>query len=148
MATTMVDKLGEVRFKPGTKDRIAMYANAYGTILFWDDMAAVAEMNESAPEIYKDKGQDWTHQSNGMHQYHLWCALEALGLGVNVQHYNPLIDEDVKVMWSVPQEWKLRAQMVFGTPQEGALPGEKVQIVAMEKRQGVFGAARGCNGER
>jgi predicted oxidoreductase (fatty acid repression mutant protein) len=95
-------KLGEERFnapsagRPSFRDKVASYMDAYGTILFWDDMAGVKGLKETSPDVYKDKIEEWAHQSNGMHQYYLWTALEALGLGANLQHYNPLIDDEVK----------------------------------------------------
>ena len=53
----------------------------------------------------------------------IWTVLEAEGLGVNLQHYNPLIDERVKAEWELPESWKLIAQMPFGKPSVAA--GEK-----------------------
>ena len=50
----------------------------------------------------------------GMLQYTVWIAIEASGLEL-LQHYNPLIDEEVKKR-GICQEWKLLAQMPFGTP--------------------------------
>ncbi len=44
----------------------------------------------------------------------LWTALEAEGLGANLQHYNPLIDAKVAEAWDIPANWKLNAQLVFG----------------------------------
>ena len=61
-----------------------------------------------------------------MHQYALWCALEAEGLGVNLQHYNPLIDTRLETMYDVPPTWSLKSQMVFGKPT--GQPGEKVGL--------------------
>jgi predicted oxidoreductase (fatty acid repression mutant protein) len=46
----------------------------------------------------------------------VWLAFEAAGLGANLQHYNPLIDKDVARQWDIPKNWKLRGQLVFGTP--------------------------------
>ncbi|OKL62348.1 hypothetical protein UA08_02592 [Talaromyces atroroseus] len=139
-ADAMLAKIGEERWNGGTKDRIANFANAYGTILFWDDQSCAAAMKEHAPDIYKDNTEEWVHQSNGMHQYYLWTALEALGLGANLQHYNPLIDAEVQKTWSVPSDWKLKAQMVFGVPREGSAPGEKAQKLPLEQKLQVFGA--------
>jgi len=139
-ADALLAKIGEERWNAGTKDRIANFAIAYGTIMFWDDQSCAAAMKEHAPDIYKDKTDDWVQQSNGMNQYYLWTALEALGLGVNLQHYNPLIDAEVKKTWSVPSDWKLKAQMVFGVPKEGSEPGEKPQKLPLEQRLQVFGA--------
>lgn len=55
-----------------------------------------------------------------MHQYTLWTALEAEGLGANLQHYNPLPDQKAADTWNIPLEWSLKAQLVFGAPAEGA----------------------------
>jgi len=49
-----------------------------------------------------------------MHQYVLWTALEQEGFGANLQHYNPVIDQKAQAHWNIPQEWSLKAQLVFG----------------------------------
>ena len=51
-----------------------------------------------------------------MLQYIIWTMLEAEGYGASLQHYNPLIDEKVKVVWDIPENWLLLAQMPFGKP--------------------------------
>jgi hypothetical protein len=66
----------------------------------------------------------------------VWTGLEALGFGANLQHYNPLIDAGVAKQWNLPSEWRLVAQMVFGSPEAG--PGEKVQK-PVEDRVKIFG---------
>jgi len=71
-----------------------------------------------------------------MHQYALWVALEAEGCGANLQHYNPIVDQKIQDHWKVPQEWKLRAQLVFGG--RGGEPGEK-QFKPLEERLFVHG---------
>lgn len=58
-----------------------------------------------------------------MHQYAIWTALEAEGLGANLQHYNPLIDQKVQSIWEIPDTWELKAELVIGG-REGQ-PGEK-----------------------
>ncbi|KAH8689418.1 Nitroreductase-like protein [Talaromyces proteolyticus] len=131
--------LGSERYKSsGSADKINAYSKGYGTILFWDDIEVLEQMKKGAADHYKDKAEEWVHQSNGMHQYYLWVALEEHGLGVNVQHYNPLIDEGVRKEWGISGSWKLRAQMVFGLPEKGTLVGEKEQKVAIEERLKVF----------
>lgn len=66
----------------------------------------------------------------------VWTGLEALGFGANLQHYNPLIDAPVAEAWNVPKEWKLSAQLVFGSP-EGA-PGPKEQK-PVDERVKIYG---------
>jgi predicted oxidoreductase (fatty acid repression mutant protein) len=126
---------------PSPKQKMANYEHAYGTILIWDDLEAIAKFKDEAPGIYKDKCEEWATQSNGMHQYHLWSALEAFGLGANLQHYNPLIDERVQKTRNLPKGWALRAQMVFGTPLAGATLPDKVQKLPIGERFNAFGAA-------
>ncbi len=54
-----------------------------------------------------------------MHQFVLWTALEAEGLGCNIQHYNPVIDGKLQTAYDVPSTWSLQAQLVFGKPTGG-----------------------------
>ena len=50
-----------------------------------------------------------------MLQLAVWTALAEAGVGASLQHYNPLIDEQVKKEFNLPASWKLVAQMPFGT---------------------------------
>ena len=71
----------------------------------------------------------------------VWTALEAEGLGVNLQHYNPLIDVRLETEFKVPPTWNLKAQMVFGTPTDGpAVPDDKKSFDPVEERMKVYGA--------
>ncbi len=70
-----------------------------------------------------DKFPQWSEHTSAMHQYMLWTAFESEGLGCNLQHYNPLPDERAAAEWKIPLEWSLKAQLVFGEPQEGAREG-------------------------
>jgi predicted oxidoreductase (fatty acid repression mutant protein) len=54
-----------------------------------------------------------------MLQYALWLALDAEGLGCNLQHYDPLIDTHVGEEFGAGVEWSLKAQLVFGKPEGG-----------------------------
>jgi uncharacterized protein len=88
--------------------------------------------------LYADKFPTWATQSDGMHQYVIWTALEAEGLGANLQHYNPLIDQKVAQEWGVSEDWDLSAQLVFGEP--GGKPGEKAFQKVEGERFFVHGA--------
>lgn len=87
--------------------------------------------------IYAERFPGWATQSDGMAQLVAWTALEAEGLGANLQHYNPLIDNKVTAEWDVPKSWELTAQLVFGTP--AAPAGEKTFLDTKERFK-VFGA--------
>lgn len=88
--------------------------------------------------LYADRFPIWAIQSDGMHQYAIWTALEAEGLGANLQHYNPLIDQKVQQEWGVSTDWELSAQMVIGAP--AAEPGEKSFMKVEGERLLVKGA--------
>ena len=122
------DKFGE------TEDKINSFRNGYGTVLFFED-AAVTQSLQSQFPLYADNFPVWSQQSSGMHQYVIWTALEIEGYGASLQHYNQLIEEEVKKEWNVPSNWKLIAQMPFGKPT--ARPDEK-QFLPLEDRIKVF----------
>lgn len=105
-----------------TEAKIESFKNGYGTVLFFEDMSIVESLQKQFP-LYKDNFPIWSQQASGMNQYVLWVALELEGLGVSLQHYNPLIDDKVKEKWKIPGSWKLIAQMPFGNPVTKA--GEK-----------------------
>jgi predicted oxidoreductase (fatty acid repression mutant protein) len=75
-----------------------------------------------------------------MHQLALWTALEQEGFGANLQHYNPLPNQKASEVWNIPQEWDLKAQLVFGGEVEGArkdLPTKSEEPI--EKRLFIHG---------
>lgn len=72
-----------------------------------------------------------------MLQFAVWVALEAEGLGANIQHYNPIIDAKVADEWKIPSSWKLAAQLVFGGRTGPA--GDK-EFKPVEDKFKVFGA--------
>jgi predicted oxidoreductase (fatty acid repression mutant protein) len=106
-----------------TEEKIdGSFACGHGTILFFEDHAIVTKLEEQFP-TYKHNFATWSQQTSAMHQFAIWTMLEDLGLGASLQHYNPLIDEEVRRTWHLPETWTLVAQMPFGTPT--AEPGEK-----------------------
>lgn len=117
-----------------TEDKINSFRNGYGTILYFEDKSIIESLQKQFP-TYKDNFPIWSEQANGMHQYVIWTALEIEGYGVSLQHYTELIEADVKKEWSIPDNWKLIAQMPFGKPTVQA--GEK-QYQPIEERIKVF----------
>lgn len=106
----------------GTEDKINSFKAGHGTILYFDDTSVTNGLKEQFP-LYKDKFETWADQANGMLQFAIWTQLEEEGLGVNLQHYNPLIDEKVKEEFNIPKEWRLISEMPFGKIVNG--PDEK-----------------------
>ncbi|MEG2070379.1 MAG: nitroreductase family protein [Bacteroidales bacterium] len=87
----------------------------YGTVLYFEDQKVITDLQKKYPS-YADNFLIWSEHTSAMHQYVVWMLLEDTGLGASLQHYNPLIDEEVQQAWNLPQNWKLRAQMPFGKP--------------------------------
>lgn len=106
------------------------FACGYGTVLYFEDMSIVRGLQESFP-AYKDNFPVWAEQTDAMHQLVIWTMLEDAGMGASLQHYNPLIDDEVRKTWNLPDDWKLIAQMPFGIPV--AQPGPK-EVISLDKR--------------
>lgn len=106
-------------------------------ILFFDDIPSIQAMQNAFPP-YADKFPGWATDSNGAHQISTWAALEAEGLGANLQHYDPLVNAKIQSAWNLPTEWSLKAELVIGTP--AAPAGEKTYKQIAGERLLVFGA--------
>jgi uncharacterized protein len=126
---TLRKVVGEGDFE-GTQQKMDSFKAGYGTVLFFEDETVVKGLQDQFA-LYADNFPVWSNQASGMHQLVVWTALEAEGLGASLQHYNPLIDEEVKNEWNIPQNYKLIAQMPFGNPT--AQPGEK-EFLPLEDR--------------
>lgn len=117
-----------------TDEKVNSFKNGFGTVLYFEDQAVVEGLQEQFA-LYKDNFPVWSLQSSGMLQFTIWNLLAEVGLGASLQHYNPLIDEQVKVEWNLPLQWKLLAQMPFGSIVTPA--GEK-EFMPLDKRVKVF----------
>lgn len=117
-----------------TENRINSFKNGYGTILFFEDISVIESLQSQFP-LYKDNFPIWSQQANGMHQFVIWTGLEIEGFGVSLQHYNEVIEADVKKEWTIPSNWKMIAQMPFGKATKE--PDEK-QFNPLEDRIKVF----------
>lgn len=107
---------------PRTQAKLKGFRDGFGTVMFFTDTDIVTELqNQFIP--YADNFPGWAEQSNGIANANTWVALEDQGLGANLQHYNPIIDEAVAKEWNIPANWKLRSQLVFGSKEGEA--GEK-----------------------
>ncbi len=91
----------------------------FGTVLFFTDTDVVKMYEEQIP-LYAENFYDWSEQGHGMAEYATWLALTEAGLGASLQHYNPLIDEAVAAAFDIPDNWRLRAQMPFGSIEAAA----------------------------
>ncbi|WP_436631524.1 nitroreductase family protein [Latilactobacillus sakei] len=115
---------------PNTQAKLASFAGGVGTILFFEDQDIIKGFQENVP-LYAENFPVWAEQSNGMAQYATWMALAEQNIGANLQHYNPVIDEAVAAKWNIPSNWKLRAQMPFGSIEN---PADAKEYATVEDR--------------
>lgn len=97
-----------------TRTKMDSFAGGIGTILFFEDISVIQRLQEQFP-AYAENFPIWSEHSTAMAQFATWTALHASGLGASLQHYNPIVDEQVHTEWNVPSDWKLSAQLVFGS---------------------------------
>ncbi|MPM20793.1 hypothetical protein SDC9_67229 [bioreactor metagenome] len=117
------------KFAP-TEEKINGFGSGYGTVLFFEDSRPVKNLQEQFPS-YAAHFPVWSDHSSGMLQYIVWAGLESEGFGASLQHYAPVVEDDVRKKWDIPAEWRLIAQMPFGVPVAG--PGEK-EFLTLEDR--------------
>lgn len=110
-----------------TREKIDGFKAAHGTVLYFYDQSVVKGMQEQFAR-YADNFPIWAQQANGMLQISIWSGLRELGVGANIQHYNPVIDDAVKKLFNVPGDWVLVAQMPFGGIVAEPDPKEKEDI--------------------
>lgn len=109
-----------------TAKKLEGFRAAYGTVLFFEDQDTVEKYQADFP-LYADNFPVWSEQVSGSATLAVWIKLTELGLGANLQHYNPVIDETVKKTWNLPDSWKLRGEMLFGN-MEDAVTGEQEKL--------------------
>ncbi len=120
--------------KSSAEQKINSFAAAYGTILYFEDTNILAQLQKDFP-LYQKNMHDWTFEANGMLQYMVWQALAENEIGASLQHYNELIEEDVKKMLDLPDSWKILSQMPFGSIEK--TPAEKT-FLPLENRFKIF----------
>ena len=112
------------------------FRSGFGTILIYEDEATLDKLRIDTPD-YAENVNRWSEQSSGMLQFALWTALEDMGFGASLQHYNPLIDKAVSERWLIDNSWRLIAQMPFGLPKDN--PSPHIQKSPIHQRRLVFG---------
>jgi len=105
-----------------TDAKINSFATGYGTVLFFEDQDVVKSLQEQFA-LYADHFPAWSEHSSAIAQFAVWTALAEQHIGASLQHYHPVIDEEVAETFDIPKNWRLRAQLVFGSIEAPA--GEK-----------------------
>ena len=108
-----------------TSKKLDSFAAGYATVLFYEDQEVVKSLQEQFV-LYADNFPVWSEHSSAIAQYAVWTALAEQNIGASLQHYNPVIDAEVAATYSIPDHWKLRAQLVIGSIEAPA--GEKTYM--------------------
>lgn len=119
MTETALKPLTPAEAFAGTKQKLASFKAGLGTALFFNNTDTTKALQEQFA-LYADNFPDWAEQASGIATANAWTALAEAGLGANLQHYNPVIDEAVAKEWNVPENWRLRSQLVFGSSEAAA----------------------------
>lgn len=100
----------------GITKRFQSIRNSQGTVLFYKDNSVINKLKgQHYIKSYVDKVDGWIDQEQGMLQLSVWLQLTERGLGANLLHYNPLVDEEVAKQFKINKNWELVGQMTFGT---------------------------------
>ena len=109
------------------REKIDSFRAGAGTVLYFYDEAVVQALQAQFP-LYAANFPGWALQSSGMLQLSVWSGLRELGVGASLQHYNPIIDKDVRALFGLPESYRLVAQMPFGSIKDEPEPKEKEDI--------------------
>lgn len=109
----------------GTQGKINSFKAGYATVLFYEDQDVVKGLQEQFA-LYAENFPIWSEHSTAIAQFAVWTALSEQNIGASLQHYNPIVDEEVAETFDIPASWKLRAQLVLGSIEAPA--GEKTFI--------------------
>lgn len=114
----------------GTNTKINSFAAGYGTVLFYEDQDVVKSLQEQFA-LYADNFPVWSEHSSAIAQFAVWTALSEQNIGASLQHYNPIVDVEIAEIFDIPANWKLRAQLVFGSIEAPA--GEKTFMAEADR---------------
>ncbi|SNX84358.1 related to oxidoreductase related to nitroreductase [Melanopsichium pennsylvanicum] len=119
--------------------RVNMFKPAFGTVLFFESQNSVKGLQEKLPQ-YKDIFPVWSEHASAIAQNNTWVALTNAGYGANLQHYGNLTQEQIKKKFSLPNDWNLKAELVFGAKTAEPKPKEYDEEKENEERLKIFGA--------
>lgn len=114
---SVVNAIGDETFK---KRPQSVRDEAYGSVIFFTDDKVTEKLQADFPFIATAFPQFADHTS-GATQILSWVALENLGLGAHLQHYNGYVKPALPE--KIPANWSVVGQLCFGKP--AAPAGEK-----------------------
>jgi len=122
----------------GAVGRLDMFKPAVGTVIFFESQNVVQTMQKNAPQ-YADHFPTWSEHASAILQSNTWAALTNAGYGANLQHYGNLVEAEIKKKYSLNEDWKWRAELVFGAKTDEPKPKEYDEQKENAERIKVFG---------
>lgn len=95
------------------REKIDSFKAGYGTVLYFVNEPTVKALQEKFP-LYAANFPGWANQAVGMLQINIWTGFRELNIGASLQHYNPIINDTVRKLFNLSEDWTLNAQMPFG----------------------------------
>lgn len=97
-----------------TREKLKAFNSGSGTILFFEEMAIVRQLEKDFP-LYSENFGLWSQHASALTQFAVWTALGEQRVGASLQHYGNLIEADVREHYNLSDTWSLIAQMPFGS---------------------------------
>lgn len=108
----------------GKKRPTSVRDEAFGSVIFFTDDKTTEQLQAKFP-AWASAFPQFADHSSGAAQIHTWTALKQLGIGGHLQHFNGYVKSALPE--SIPLEWQVHGQLVFGEPAVESLP-EKTYI--------------------
>ncbi|SMN20145.1 similar to Saccharomyces cerevisiae YCL026C-B HBN1 Putative protein of unknown function [Maudiozyma saulgeensis] len=96
----------------GKKRPVSARDEAYGCVIFFTEQNTVKKFQQDYPAA-ADAFPVAASHTTGAAQINSWTALETMGLGCHLQHYNDAVRAALGNL--VPESWTVNSQLCFGS---------------------------------
>ncbi|CAB4253304.1 similar to Saccharomyces cerevisiae YCL026C-B HBN1 Putative protein of unknown function [Maudiozyma barnettii] len=96
----------------GKKRPISARDEAYGCVIFFTEQNTIKKFQQDFPAA-ADAFPVAASHTTGAAQINSWTALETMGLGCHLQHYNDAVRAALGNL--VPESWTVNSQLCFGS---------------------------------
>ncbi|CCH58309.1 hypothetical protein TBLA_0A05160 [Henningerozyma blattae CBS 6284] len=97
----------------GARRAIAERDETFGTVVFFVDEAVTRKLQNEYP-AHHDLLPLFGEQVSGAAQVQSWVAVESMGMGANLQHFNQFVQDALPA--DIPKSWVVKSQLCFGLP--------------------------------
>lgn len=113
------ETVNSIQGEKGKKRPASARDEAFGTVVFFTEDKTTEQLQAKFP-AYASAFPQFADHSSGAAQINTWTALKQLNIGGHLQHYNGYIKAALPK--SIPLEWQVHSQLVFGLPAVEELP--------------------------